>query len=84
MALSEPTDVFDAGAFAQFALELHDAAGVDETLETVLQFALQAANCTYAGVALAAAGTAPRSGRSPLRSWTRCIGSRSRPTRVRC
>ena len=56
MALSEPADVFDAGTFAQFALELHDAAGVDETLEAVLQFALRAASCTYAGVALATRG----------------------------
>jgi GAF domain-containing protein len=56
MALSEPAGVFDAGTFAQFALELHDAAGVDETLEAVVQFALQAASCTHAGVALAARG----------------------------
>jgi GAF domain-containing protein len=56
MALSEPADLFDAGTFAQFALELHDAAGVDETLEAVVQFALHAADCTYAGVALLARG----------------------------
>ncbi|TCC07774.1 GAF and ANTAR domain-containing protein [Kribbella soli] len=56
MALSEPAQVFDAGSFAQFALELHDAAGVDETLEAIVQFALQAANCKHAGVALAARG----------------------------
>jgi GAF domain-containing protein len=56
MALSEPAEVFDAGTFAQFAIELHDAPGVDETLEAVVQFALQAASCTHAGVALAARG----------------------------
>ncbi len=56
MSLTERAEVFDAGRFAQFALELHDAAGVDETLEAVVQFALHAANCTHAGVALAARG----------------------------
>ncbi|TDW79594.1 GAF and ANTAR domain-containing protein [Kribbella sp. VKM Ac-2566] len=56
MSLTEPAEVFDAGRFAQFALELHDAAGVDETLEAVVQFALHAADCTHAGVALIARG----------------------------
>lgn len=56
MALSEPAGVFDAGTFAQFALELHDAPGVDETLEAVVQFALDAAGCTHAGVALVTRG----------------------------
>ncbi|RZT07517.1 GAF domain-containing protein [Kribbella sp. VKM Ac-2569] len=56
MSLSEPADVFDASRFAEFALELHDAAGVEETLEAVVQFALHAANCTHAGVALVARG----------------------------
>lgn len=56
MALSEPAEVFDADTFARFAIELHDAPGVDETLEAVVQFALQAASCTHAGVVLAARG----------------------------
>jgi GAF domain-containing protein len=56
MALLDPAAAFNADAFAQFAVELHDAPGVDETLEAVVHFALQAENCTYAGVALAARG----------------------------
>src|SRR6266516_4676792 len=55
MALLDP-EAFDAGMFAQFAIELHDAPGVDETLEAVVQFAVHAENCTHAGVALAARG----------------------------
>jgi GAF domain-containing protein len=56
MTLLDPAAAFNADAFAQFAVELHDAPGVDETLEAVVQFALQAENCAYAGVALAARG----------------------------
>jgi GAF domain-containing protein len=56
MSLSERAEVFDASRFAQFALELHDAAGVEETLEAVVQFAIHAANCTHAGVVLAVRG----------------------------
>ena len=84
MALLDPAEVFDADTFAQFAIELHDAPGVDETLEAVVRFAVQAENCTHAGVALAAREAARRSGRSPTRSWRRSIGFRSRPRRVRC
>jgi GAF domain-containing protein len=45
-----------AETFARLALELHDADGVEETIEAVVQFALQALNCSYAGVALTAKG----------------------------
>jgi GAF domain-containing protein len=41
-----------ADAFARLAVELHDAPGVEETVDAVVQFALQALNCSYAGVAL--------------------------------
>jgi GAF domain-containing protein len=41
-----------ATVFAQLAMELHDADGVDETVDAVVQFALQAEACTYAGVML--------------------------------
>jgi GAF domain-containing protein len=41
-----------AGKFAQFALELHDVDGVEETVEAVAQFALQAVGCTAASVVL--------------------------------
>jgi GAF domain-containing protein len=46
-----------ADAFARLAIELHDAPGVDETVDAVVQFALQALNCTYAGVALYSRGS---------------------------
>ncbi|MEV0798179.1 GAF and ANTAR domain-containing protein [Kribbella sp. NPDC050281] len=48
-----------ADAFARLAIELHDAPGVDETVDAVVQFALQALNCTYAGVALYSRGSQP-------------------------
>jgi GAF domain-containing protein len=47
---------FGADAFAQLAVELHDAAGMEETVEAVVQFALQAEGCSYAGVALTVRG----------------------------
>jgi GAF domain-containing protein len=46
-----------ADAFARLAIELHDAPGVEETIDAVVQFALQALNCTYAGVALYTRGS---------------------------
>ncbi|MBB5834887.1 GAF and ANTAR domain-containing protein [Kribbella italica] len=54
----DPVDGADADAFARLAVELHDASGVDDTVEAVVQFALQALNCTYAGLALSTRGQA--------------------------
>jgi len=48
-----------ADAFAQLAIELHDAPSVEETVDAVIQFALQALNCTYAGIALRVRGSQP-------------------------
>jgi GAF domain-containing protein len=48
-----------ADAFARLAIELHDAPGVEETVDAVVQFALQAVNCTYAGVTLYTRGSQP-------------------------
>ncbi|HET6297605.1 MAG TPA: GAF and ANTAR domain-containing protein [Kribbella sp.] len=56
MAKFDPAVPFAADAFAQLAIELHDAPGLEETVDAVVQFALQAENCTYAGVALAVRG----------------------------
>ncbi|MEV6415365.1 GAF and ANTAR domain-containing protein [Kribbella sp. NPDC051718] len=56
MTSSDSAAPLDADAFARLALELHDADGFDETVEAVVQFALQAENCAYAGVALATTG----------------------------
>jgi GAF domain-containing protein len=56
MAKFDPAEPFAADAFAQLATELHDAPGIEETVDAVVQFALQAENCTYAGVALAVRG----------------------------
>ncbi|WP_433165313.1 GAF and ANTAR domain-containing protein [Kribbella sp. CA-247076] len=48
-----------ADAFARLAIEMHDAPGVEETIDAVVQFALQALNCSYAGVALYTRGSQP-------------------------
>ncbi|WP_329006186.1 GAF and ANTAR domain-containing protein [Kribbella sp. NBC_00709] len=53
----DPSKDSAATAFAHLALELHDAPGVGETVDAVAQFALQALNCTYAGVALSTRGS---------------------------
>lgn len=45
-----------AEVFSQLAMEMHDANGLDETVQTVVDFAIQAINCQYAGVALRTAG----------------------------
>ncbi|ONI67089.1 antitermination regulator [Kribbella sp. ALI-6-A] len=54
--LAAPTS---ADAFARLAIEMHDAPGVEETIDAVVQFALQALNCSYAGVALHRRGSRP-------------------------
>ena len=59
MTLIDPTQESAASAFAHLAVELHDATGVEETIDAVVQFALQALRCTYAGVALTARGSRP-------------------------
>lgn len=48
-----------ADTFAELALELHNSPNMGETVEAVVQFALQALRCSYAGVALAARGRRP-------------------------
>ncbi|HEY3561202.1 MAG TPA: GAF and ANTAR domain-containing protein [Kribbella sp.] len=48
-----------ADAFSRLALEMHDAPGIEETVQTVVDFALDALNCDYAGVALRASGGRP-------------------------
>lgn len=45
-----------ADVFARLAVELHGSASIDETVQTVVDFALQALNCSYAGVALLTPG----------------------------
>ncbi|MFI5735854.1 GAF and ANTAR domain-containing protein [Kribbella sp. NPDC051587] len=45
-----------ADRFAQLAVELHDSDGVEETVQTVVDFALQALDCSHAGVALVVRG----------------------------
>ncbi|HWD80031.1 MAG TPA: antitermination regulator, partial [Kribbella sp.] len=59
MSLDGPPRENTASTFAALALELHDAPGVEETVDAVVQFALQALNCTYAGVAFSARGARP-------------------------
>ncbi|MFI5695871.1 GAF and ANTAR domain-containing protein [Kribbella sp. NPDC051586] len=48
-----------ADRFAELAVEMHDAAGVEETIDAVVQFALQALDCSHAGVALYTRGGQP-------------------------
>ncbi|WP_020386886.1 GAF and ANTAR domain-containing protein [Kribbella catacumbae] len=48
MSAQRPT----ADAFAQLAVELHESGGIGETVDTVVQFALHALSCKYAGVVL--------------------------------
>lgn len=48
-----------AESFARLAVELHDSPSVEETIDTVVQFALQALNCSAAGIALASRGRPP-------------------------
>jgi GAF domain-containing protein len=45
-----------AGLFASLAVELHEEPGVEETLEAVLQFAVQAVRCTHCGLVLSYRG----------------------------
>jgi GAF domain-containing protein len=45
-----------ARRFARLAVQLHEEPGVEETVEAVLQFALQAVSCTHAAVVLARRG----------------------------
>jgi GAF domain-containing protein len=55
----DPAATEAANTFARLAIELHGASGVGETVDAVVAFALQALNCSYAGVALAARGAQP-------------------------
>jgi hypothetical protein len=45
-----------AERFAQLALDLHDSGGMEETVQAVVEFALQALDCSHAGVALIVRG----------------------------
>ncbi|WP_112238331.1 GAF and ANTAR domain-containing protein [Kribbella monticola] len=56
----DPAAADIAETFARLALELHDADGVEETIDAVVQFALQALSCSYAGVALNTRGAKPQ------------------------
>ncbi|MGZ0149027.1 GAF and ANTAR domain-containing protein [Kribbella sp. WER1] len=55
--MTEPDLANSADTFARLAIELHDAPGVEETIDAVVQFAQQALSCTYAGVALYTRGS---------------------------
>jgi len=48
-----------AATFAQLAMEMHEAGGVEETVQAVVDFALHALHCDYAGVALRTADGRP-------------------------
>ena len=59
MTMIDPSAEETADTFARLAIELHDASGVEETIDAVVEFALQALSCTYAGVALYTRGSRP-------------------------
>jgi GAF domain-containing protein len=52
----DPTGRSAAERFAQLALDLHDSGGVEETVQAVVDFGLQALDCSHAGVALIVSG----------------------------
>ena len=56
-AAADERESLGADAFARLAVELHDADGMTETVEAVVQFALQAEACSYAGVMLTLRGS---------------------------
>ncbi|RZT27634.1 GAF domain-containing protein [Kribbella sp. VKM Ac-2569] len=58
LRLAETVDE-TADVFARLAVELHSAGGVEETIDAVVQFALQALSCSYSGVALYTRGRRP-------------------------
>ncbi|GAA1569138.1 GAF and ANTAR domain-containing protein [Kribbella sancticallisti] len=51
-----------ADTFARLATELHDSEGVEETVDTVVQFAVRALACCQAGIVLAVRGRRPEIG----------------------
>jgi GAF domain-containing protein len=55
----KPHEMSTADAFARLALELHDSDGIEETIDTVVEFAIQALDCSYAGVAITGRGRKP-------------------------
>ncbi|GAB2635261.1 ANTAR domain-containing protein [Kribbella swartbergensis] len=58
-ATAYPAAAAQADLFSRLAVEMHDAGGVEQTVEAVVQFSLQALNCTFAGVALYTRGGRP-------------------------
>jgi GAF domain-containing protein len=48
-----------ADIFSQLAVEMHAADGVEQTVDAVVQFALRALDCSYAGIALHTKGDRP-------------------------
>jgi GAF domain-containing protein len=51
-----------ADAFARLATELHGVDGVEETVDSVVQYAVRALNCEQAGIVLAVRGGPPEIG----------------------
>lgn len=47
----------EAESFAELALDLHEVASLDETVERILEFACKMFNCAYAGVILVHEGS---------------------------
>jgi GAF domain-containing protein len=56
MSMIDLTGSPGAERFAQLAVDLHDSGGMEETVQAVAEFALQALDCSHAGVALIVRG----------------------------
>ncbi|MFI5707087.1 GAF and ANTAR domain-containing protein [Kribbella sp. NPDC051620] len=54
-----PEEVSAATVFAGLAVELYDSHGIEQTIDAVVAFALQALGCSHAGVAIAGRGRKP-------------------------
>ena len=52
MATFDPAGAGTAEAFARLAIELHGAGGLEETVDATVEFALQALDCSHAGIAV--------------------------------
>jgi hypothetical protein len=57
--IPSPLSSAAAQRFAELAVELHDSGSVEGTVDAAVQFALQALNCSHAGIALAVRGGRP-------------------------
>lgn len=66
----DPAEPLAAQTFAELALELHDAPSMQDTVEMALQFAVQAINCSHAGLTLGRSAKAGKDCRAEIGAVT--------------